>query len=71
MIVMKKLLALVVLSAAVAACGAKKADTNPKATEHSAEHSIERPGDATGGAAYGGAAYGRATPAPRAPTAGH
>jgi hypothetical protein len=48
---MKKRIAVVLLSASVAACGAKKADTTPKSVEHK--------GDAAGGAAYGGAAYGR------------
>jgi hypothetical protein len=48
---MKTLIAVVLLSASVAACGAKKAETTtPKPTEHK--------GDAAGGAAYGGATYG-------------
>ena len=52
---MKKLIAVVLLSASVAACGAKKADTTPKSVEHK--------GDAAGGAAYGGATYGKDKPA--------
>lgn len=51
---MKKLMAVVLLSASVAACGSKKADTTPKPVEHK--------DDAMGGAAYGGAAYGEAAP---------
>lgn len=51
---MKKLITVALLSAFVAACGAKKADTTPKP--------VEQPADAMGGAAYGGAAYGEATP---------
>lgn len=48
---MNKLIAVVLLSVSVAACGAKKADTTPTSAEHK--------GDAAGGAAYGGAAYGK------------
>jgi len=48
---MTKLIAAVLLSVSVAACGAKKADTTPTSAEHK--------GDAAGGAAYGGAAYGK------------
>lgn len=58
---MKKLIAVVLLSASVAACGAKKANTTPKSVEHK--------GDAAGGAAYGGAAYGEATAKPANPCA--
>ncbi len=47
---MNKLIAVVLLSISVAACGAKKAETTPTSAEHK--------GDAAGGAAYGGAAYG-------------
>ena len=58
---MKKLFAVVLLSASVAACGAKKADTTPTSPEHK--------GDAAGGAAYGGAAYGHGTHKPANPCA--
>jgi hypothetical protein len=58
---MKKLIAVVLLSASVAACGAKKADTAPKSVEHK--------GDAAGGAAYGGAAYGHGHAEPADPSA--
>jgi hypothetical protein len=51
---MKKLIVVVLVSASIAACGTKKADTTPKP--------VEQPADAMGGAAYGGAAYGDATP---------
>jgi hypothetical protein len=44
---MKKLIAVVLLSAGVFACGGKKPDTTPKPVE-----------PATGSGAYGGAAYG-------------
>jgi hypothetical protein len=62
---MKNLIALVLLSAGLAACGGKKAETTtPKPVEHK--------GDAAGGAPYGGAAYGAGkTPAKTAnPCAG-
>jgi len=64
---MKKLIAVVLLSAGVLACGGKKAEpTTPKSIEHNG---------AAGGAAYGGAAYGaqpvKAANPCASPTAGH
>lgn len=59
---MKNLILITILTAALAACGGKKAPaTTPGNTGGSA---MEQTPGATGGATYGGAPAGGATPAP-------